>query len=86
MSCPPVVLIIFNRPSLVARTFAAIRAARPSQLLVVADGPRLRVEGESELCREARDAVGPIDWLCDLRWNLAEENICLLYTSDAADE
>jgi hypothetical protein len=37
---PPVLLIIFARPDLTARVFAAIRAARPARLFIAQDGPR----------------------------------------------
>ncbi len=47
----PIFFLIFSRPEQSARTFAAIRAARPSKLPVVADGPRLNRAGEEELAR-----------------------------------
>ena len=35
----PLVLIIFNRPERTTEVFAEIRAAQPSELFIIADGP-----------------------------------------------
>ena len=37
----PVAFIIFNRPDTTERVFAEIRRAKPTKLLVIADGPRV---------------------------------------------
>jgi len=71
----PVVLIIFNRPQLTARVYERIRAARPRQLLVVADGPRTTRPGEAQLCESARKIVSSPDWPCELSVNFASENL-----------
>lgn len=69
----PVVLIIFNRPSLTEKVFAAIAAARPSQLFVVADGPRFSEEAPK--CLAARSLVDRVDWDCEVETNFAEHNL-----------
>jgi hypothetical protein len=66
MTQPPIVFLIFNRPDVTARTFAAIRAARPGRLLVVADGPRAERRGEAELCARTRSVVDGVDWPCEV--------------------
>jgi hypothetical protein len=71
----PVAYIVFNRPRHTHKTFAAIRAYRPSQLFVIADGPRPNHPADSERCREVRDIVSEIDWPCDVRSNLSETNL-----------
>ncbi|WP_158747911.1 glycosyltransferase family 2 protein [Acidobacterium sp. S8] len=71
----PVVLIVFNRPEPTRRVFAAIAKARPSRLLVIADGPRLDRLGESERCAEVRQIVSRIDWPCKVDTNFAAENM-----------
>ena len=71
----PVAFIIFNRPAETARVFAAIAAAQPRRLLLVADGPRLNRVGESELCAAARTVVARVDWPCDVQTNFAETNL-----------
>jgi hypothetical protein len=71
----PVALIIFNRPATTARVFQAIAAARPKQLLVIADGPRADRPGEAEKCAAARAVVEGIDWNCDLLTNYSDLNL-----------
>ncbi len=71
----PVIFLIFNRPEETARTFAAIRAARPSKLLVVADGPRPDRAAERDLCDRTRSVIDGIDWSCLVRRNFADTNM-----------
>ena len=71
----PVALLIFNRPELTTRVFQVVREARPRQLLVVADGPRLDRPGEEERCLAARAAVSQVDWDCEVLWNCADHNL-----------
>lgn len=71
----PVVLLVFNRPDTTRLVFEAVRAARPRQLLVVADGPRADRAGEVQLCREVRGVIDGIDWHCEVLTNYAEENL-----------
>src|SRR3989440_12380492 len=68
----PVAFLIFNRPELTERVFSAIREAKPSKLLVVADGP-----GKPEhvpLCEKARDVI-KVDWDCELLTNFSAVNL-----------
>ncbi len=69
----PVALIIFNRPETTQRVFEAIAKARPTKLLVIADGPR-KPEEEAK-CREARAIVQQVDWPCEVLTNFAEQNL-----------
>ncbi len=71
----PIVFLIFNRPEQTARTFAAIRAARPPTLLVVADGPRPDRAGEQELCARTRAVIDGVDWPCQVLRNFADTNM-----------
>jgi hypothetical protein len=75
MTCPPIAFLIFNRPEQTARTFAAIRGARPAELLVVADGPRPDRAGERELCARVRAIIDGVDWPCRVLRNFAETNM-----------
>jgi len=80
------VLIVFNRPHLTARVLAAIREARPSQLLVVADGPRRDQPDDAELCRSARSVAVEVDWPCEVAAKLEDENLgCGLAISSGLD-
>ena len=49
----PVVLIIFNRPDTTEQGFSEIAKAKPQQLFVVADGPRLDQPEDNEPPRPA---------------------------------
>jgi len=71
-----VVFLVFNRPELTARVFARIRDARPGRLFVVADGPRPRIKGEAEKCRQVRALIERrIDWPCELVRDYSEVNL-----------
>lgn len=72
-----VVLIIFNRPEVTARVFAAIRVARPPRLFLIADGPRPNVPSDTVRCAAAREVVAQIDWPCQVRRKFAESNLGL---------
>ncbi len=71
----PVVLIIFNRPATTARVVAALRQVRPSQLLVVADGPRPHHPDDGSRCAAARAVIETVDWDCNVSTNFAENNL-----------
>ncbi len=62
--CPPVLLLIFNRPDLTRQVCAAVHRAQPAHLFVAADGPRPDRPGEDELCRAARAVIAEFDWPC----------------------
>ena len=66
-----VALMVFNRPGPTRRVFAAIAAARPTRLLVVADGPRADREGERQICDEVRKIVSAVDWPCKVETNFS---------------
>lgn len=71
----PVAFLIFNRPEHTARVWAAIRAARPSTLLLVGDGARASRPGEDELVRRTREVVSKVDWDCQVITNFSEANL-----------
>ncbi len=75
----PVAFIIFNRPDHTAKVFAAIREARPSKLLIIADGPRENHPDDQEKCRSARAVIEQVDWPCEVLKNYAEKNIGCKY-------
>jgi hypothetical protein len=82
----PVALFVFNRPEPTRRVFAAIAAARPSVLLVVADGPRSGREGEAERVAAVRAIASAVDWPCDVRTNFATINMgCMRRVSSGID-
>jgi hypothetical protein len=63
----PVLFLVFNRPDLTARVFERIRAARPSQLFIAADGPRSDHALDVELCEEVRRVTTNVDWPCSVK-------------------
>ncbi len=71
----PIALLVFNRPETTAKVFAAIRAARPKQLFLVADGPRLDHADDNALCVEVRHIVEQIDWPCEVLKNYSDKNL-----------
>jgi hypothetical protein len=69
-------MLIFNRPEQTRLVFSRIAQARPTKLLLVADGPRPDRSGEAELCAAARAAVlDQIDWPCEVRTNFSPTNL-----------
>lgn len=71
----PVAFIIFNRPDTTKRVFEAIRQAKPSKLLVIADGPRADRPGEAEKCAAARSIIDSVDWECEVLTNYSDTNL-----------
>lgn len=71
----PVAFLIFNRPEQTRRVFAAIKRARPTRLLIVADGPRPTRPGEDALCAATRAIVSEVDWPCEVLTNFAATNV-----------
>jgi hypothetical protein len=71
----PVVLIIFNRPHHTERVFDAIRQAKPSKLLVIADGPRTTRPEDKEKCASARAIIDRVDWECQVFKNYSDINL-----------
>lgn len=71
----PVALIVFNRPEQTHRVFDVIAKARPSRLMIIADGPRRDRQEEAERCAEVRQIVSKVDWPCELDLNLSDENL-----------
>jgi hypothetical protein len=68
----PVAMAVFARPDLTARVLDAVRAARPSRLLVFANAPRPEVPGEAELCAATRALFDRVDWPCELETRFAD--------------
>jgi len=66
-------MFLFNRPELTARVFAEVARAKPSKLLLIADGPRN--EQERVRCKQARKVVERIDWNCEVSHNYSDVNL-----------
>ncbi|BAQ65666.1 CmcI family methyltransferase [Geminocystis sp. NIES-3709] len=70
-----VAFFIFNRPETTARVFEVIREAKPTKLLVVADGARVDEGGEAEKCADARAIINQVDWECEILTNYSDVNL-----------
>lgn len=73
----PVAFIIFNRPEQTAKVFAAIKAAQPEKLFVMADGPRSSVTSDRDHCAATRAIVDLVDWPCEVVRRFADLNLGL---------
>jgi len=71
----PVAFLIYKRPDVTRRVFAAIAAVRPRRLYVIADGPR--DESEAARCAETRAIIEQVDWDCEVSTNYAKTNLGL---------
>ena len=70
-----VVLAVYNRPAHTAQAVARVAAARPSQLFVIADGPKPDVPGDAERCTAVLDEIRRADWPGEVHWNIAVANL-----------
>lgn len=71
----PVVFLIFNRPAMTQRVFERIAQARPSTLLVVADGPSDKRPEDHKQVALTRSIIDKIDWPCELLTNYSDKNL-----------
>jgi hypothetical protein len=83
----PVAVCVFNRPDHASRLMACLAAYRPTQLLVIADGPRDTRAGEAALCAETRARVlAAVNWPCQILTCFSETNLgCGLRLSTGLD-
>jgi hypothetical protein len=77
MTCPPILLLVFNRPAVAARLLDAVRPARPARLFVAADGPRPDRPGDADLCARTREVFRQVDWPCQVATLYRETNLGL---------
>lgn len=70
----PVAMIAFNRPDVLRRTFAAVRAAQPSRLFLICDGPRPDRPDDPRRCAEVRSILETVDWPCQVERLFSETN------------
>ena len=77
MSCPPVLIIAFNRPETTKRVVAAVREARPSRLFLACDAPRPNRLEEAKRVAEVRALVDLVDWPCEVTRIYSPKNLGL---------
>lgn len=79
----PILFLIFNRPEHTRIVFEAIRKMKPTELFVAADGPRPD-RFEDDICRKAREIALHVDWDCEVKTLMRDENLgCGLAVSGA---
>ena len=71
----PILLVIFNRPHTAKKVFKKIQEIEPKQLFIAADGPRKNKPEDVELCKQTREILNGINWDCELKTLLREENV-----------
>jgi hypothetical protein len=71
----PILFLVFNRPDLTAEVVSVLRQLAPKRLFIAADGPRVAVEGESELCRSTREIATTLDWECEVKTLFRDKNL-----------
>jgi hypothetical protein len=69
------VLIIFNRPETTKQVVAAIVKAKPTKLLVVADGPRPGHPTDAAQCAATRAIIEQVDWPCEVLRHYSDVNL-----------
>ena len=67
----------FCRPDYLEKQFEVIKAARPSRLYLIADGPRDGNHEEIAACKRCREIVSVIPWECDVTRIYADSNMGL---------
>ena len=83
-SCPPVLVLAFNRPDTTAKVFAAIREARPASVFFSVDGARPGRVNERQHVLVVERLVDTIDWECDVRTLIRNTNLgCKVAVSEA---
>lgn len=70
-----VLFLVFNRPSVTAKVFEAIRQARPPKLYVGADGPRQGRLDDEKSCAKVRHIATQVDWPCEVRTLFRDSNL-----------
>lgn len=71
----PILVLIFKRPELTQRVFDRIKAIRPKQLFVSADGARPHKAGEEELVQATRAIFENVDWDCEVKYLFRDQNL-----------
>jgi len=80
----PILFIVFNRPSQTKIVLESIKAVKPIQLFIAADGARKNNKKDIENCKIVLEIIKNIDWDCNVSYLLRENNLgCKIAVSDA---
>jgi hypothetical protein len=84
VSCPPVLVLGFNRPDTTQRVLESLRPVRPGAIYFAVDGPRAGRQGENAQVAAVRRLADTIDWDCDVQTLFREKNLgCKTAVSEA---
>jgi hypothetical protein len=76
MKCPPILLLIFNRPDTTRRVMQVLQQVKPEFLYIAADGPRESKHDEYEKCKATREvALSSVNWECKVITNFQDHNL-----------
>ena len=71
----PVAMVFFNRPEQFRIVFEAVKAARPSKLFLIQDGPREGRKDDIDKIDRCREILLEIDWECQVYKNFSDINL-----------
>jgi len=71
----PILFIIFNRLDTTKKVFERIKEAKPKQLFLAGDGPRVGKIDDYEKCLATRKIIEQIDWDCEVKTLFREKNL-----------
>lgn len=71
----PIMLLFFNRPHVLKKTFEWVRHVKPRQLFLAQDGPREGYPDDEKKIAQCREIVSHIDWECEVHKNYSEKNL-----------
>ena len=73
----PVLVLGFNRPTLVIDLFKSLARVQPKKIYFAVDGPRYENQTDRELVKKVQDSLSVIDWKCEVYTLFRERNLGL---------
>ena len=73
-TCPPVLIVGFNRPECLREVFDRVREARPRELFLALDYPRVGRSDETPY-EECKRIFKEVNWECNVHRNYSKENM-----------
>lgn len=72
--CPPVLVVGFNRPECLKEVFEQVRKAKPQELFLALDYPRVGRSDELKY-QECKKIFDQVDWPCNVHRNYSTQNM-----------
>ncbi|AZI25850.1 nucleotide-diphospho-sugar transferase [Pedobacter sp. G11] len=84
MEIPPILFLVFNRPTHTRKVFETIRVQKPKHLFIASDGARNGNENDEINVSLVREIVKDIDWDCEVNTLFRDKNLgCKTAVSEA---